>query len=115
MKDNLIEDFLKEREKLNKIVFDYADINIKRFFAIDEKTYINGALPAKTKELIGLVASLVLRCDDCVNYHLIQCKEHEITDNELTEALSVGLLIGGSITIPHLRRAFKNWGDLKKK
>ena len=69
---------------------------------------------AKTKELLGLVSSLVLRCDDCVNYHLIQCHDKGITDQELEEALAIGLVVGGSITIPHLRRALQSWDELKQ-
>jgi len=115
MENKTLLNFIKERQELNKLVMEYADINIKRIFAVDAKTYIDGALPARMKELIGLVASFVLRCDDCVKYHLIQCRKHNITDEELTEALSIGLLIGGSITIPHLRRAFKDWNSLKKR
>ena len=73
----------------------------------------DGALPAKTKELLGLVASLVLRCDDCVLYHLIRCAELGFTDEEIEEAMNVGLVVGGSITIPHLRRAFRAWDEMK--
>jgi len=108
-----IHQFSRQRSELNEIVMKYADTGVKRFFNLDSKCYEEGALPAKTKELLGLVASLALRCDDCVSYHLIQCKDAGVTDEELTEALGIGLLVGGSITIPHLRRAFKAWDELK--
>ncbi|MBL9031667.1 MAG: carboxymuconolactone decarboxylase family protein [Phycisphaerae bacterium] len=77
----------------------------KRFFALDGKTYEDGALPARTKELLGLVASMVLRCDDCVAYHIDQCVSAGVSDQELWEAFDVALIVGGSIVIPHLRRA----------
>ena len=100
------EEFEREREHLNALVLGEANLPIKRFFALDSQVYEDGALPRKTKELLGLVASLVLRCDDCVSYHLIQAKEQGATKEEVVEALAVGLVVGGSIVIPHLRRAF---------
>ena len=78
---------------------------IKRFFGVDTLTYEAGKLDVRTKEMLGLVASLVLRCDDCVSYHIIQCKEAGVSDEEMLEIFSVGLTVGGSIVIPHLRRA----------
>ena len=107
------EDFDERRKEQNELVIRYADINIKRFYNIDESVYKDGALPAKTKELLGLVASLVLRCDDCVTYHLHQCRQAGVTDEELTETLGVGLIVGGSIVIPHLRRAYVAWDEMK--
>jgi len=104
--------FQKERERLNEIVMKYAGPGIKRFYSLDHQAFLAGALPPKTKELVGLVASLVLRCDDCVNYHLEQCRDQGVTDAELTDALNIGLVIGGSITIPHLRRAFEFWNKI---
>lgn len=80
-------------------------LNTRRFFQLDTATYKDGALPVKTKELLGLVASMVLRCDDCVSYHIVQCIEAGCTDQELWEAFDVALIVGGSIVIPHLRRA----------
>jgi AhpD family alkylhydroperoxidase len=77
----------------------------KRFFALDDQTYRDGALPKKTKELLGLVASMVLRCDDCIAYHIDQCLKAGCTDEELWETFDVALIVGGSIVIPHLRRA----------
>ena len=76
----------------------------RRFFALDGKTYEDGALPGKTKELLGLVASMVLRCDDCIAYHIDQCVNAGVSDEELWEAFDVALIVGGSIVIPHLRR-----------
>lgn len=91
----------------------HAGRGIKRFYSIDAQVYENGALPAKTKELLGLVASAVLRCDDCINYHLINCRGQGVTTQELDEALAIAMTVGGSITIPHIRRAFEAWDELK--
>lgn len=113
MSPTRIERFRKEREALNEIVFRYAGKNIKRFFNIDTHAYEDGALPKKTKEMLGLVASLVLRCDDCILYHLMRCAEEGISDGELEEVLNIGLVVGGSITIPHMRRALLAWDELK--
>lgn len=114
-KARTVEKFKREREALNKIVLDHASIHTKRFFNLDTQVYQDGNLPRKMKELLGLVASLVLRCDDCVLYHLIQCYEQGVEDKELEEALSIGLVVGGSITVPHLRRAFRSWEEIKDK
>jgi AhpD family alkylhydroperoxidase len=108
-----IEEFEEERERLNQIVMRYAGLNMKRFLSLDSQVYREGALPASTKELLGLVASLVLRCDDCIKYHLVRCREEGLSSEELEEALAVGLVVGGSITIPHLRRAFEAWSQLQ--
>ncbi len=113
MAEKKIEKFKKERERLNQIVMKYSGTNIKRFYSIDSQTYKDGALSAKTKELLGLVASLVLRCDDCVKYHIIRCHEEGVKDDEFEETMAIGLVVGGSITIPHLRRAFEAWDELK--
>jgi AhpD family alkylhydroperoxidase len=113
MGEKKIERFQKERERLNEIVMKYGGTNIKRFFSIDSQAYREGALPVKTKELLGLVSSLALRCDDCVKYHIIRCHQEGLKDDELDEALAVALVVGGSITIPHLRRAFEAWDELK--
>ncbi|MBC7252143.1 MAG: carboxymuconolactone decarboxylase family protein [Anaerolineae bacterium] len=110
----MIEKFKEERERLNRIVMQYGDLEIKRFYSLDSQVYREGALPRKTKELLGLVASLVLRCDDCIKYHIIRCHEEGVTSAELEEALAIGLVVGGSITIPHLRRAFEAWDELQK-
>jgi AhpD family alkylhydroperoxidase len=93
---------------------DHSDTVTKRFFALDTQTYQAGALNAKQKELMGLVSSVVLRCDDCILYHLIRSKEEGVTDSELIETADIALIVGGSITIPHLRRMFDKWTELKK-
>lgn len=108
------EDFETERERLNELVMNYAGQGIKRFYGLDSQVYREGALPARTKEMLGLVASLVLRCDDCIRYHIIRCREEGVSDGEIEEALAIGLVVGGSITIPHLRRAFEAWDGLKE-
>jgi AhpD family alkylhydroperoxidase len=109
-----IDSFNSERERLNELVMKYAGLPMKRFYSLDAQVYDDGALPKKTKELLGLVASMVLRCDDCVTYHLNQCREVGVADDELIEALTVGLVVGGSITIPHLRRAIDTWDKMKE-
>jgi AhpD family alkylhydroperoxidase len=113
MAGETMREFQEERERLNEIVKRYAGLNMKRFYSLDSQVYREGALPARTKELLGLVASFVLRCDDCIKYHLVRCQEEGVTGKELEEALAVGLVVGGSITIPHLRRAFEAWADLQ--
>ena len=104
--------FAKERARLQELMLGYASRDMKRFLAIDHQAYLDGELPQKTKELLGLTASLVLRCDDCVSYHILQCKSQGVTTGELVEALTVGLVVGGSITIPHIRRALDLWDGL---
>lgn len=104
MSDRLGE-FRNFRERMNERILEQGNLEIRRFFALDSRVYEEGALPVKTKELLGLAASLVLRCDDCVSYHVIGCREAGATDEEIFETLSIGLVVGGSITIPHLRRA----------
>ncbi len=110
-----VDEFKKEREHLNEIVMKYAKKHIKRFYNLDTNVYLDGALPRKIKELLGLVSSLVLRCDDCIEYHLITSHENGVTSAEIEEALSIGLIVGGSIVIPHLRRAFEIWDELEEK
>jgi AhpD family alkylhydroperoxidase len=100
-----LEEFRKFREKMNERILGSDNLEIKRFFALDTRAYEAGALPVKTKELMGLVASLVLRCDDCVTYHIVRCREEGVTRPEFLEAFNVALVVGGSITIPHMRRA----------
>ncbi|MDZ7337480.1 MAG: carboxymuconolactone decarboxylase family protein [candidate division KSB1 bacterium] len=112
MGEDRIGQFKRERDHLNRIVMKYAGLATKRFYSLDAQVYRPGVLPARTKELLGLVASLVLRCDDCVTYHLIRCHEEKVTSEEVEEALAIGLVVGGSITIPHLRRAFRTWDEL---
>src|SRR5512143_2910354 len=106
-------EFHDERKRLNDIVMKYGGQGIKRFYSLDGQVYREGALPVKTKELMGLVASLALRCDDCIKYHVARCHETGVSDSELEESLAIALVVGGSITIPHLRRAFDAWDELK--
>jgi AhpD family alkylhydroperoxidase len=113
MPESKVDEFQAERARLNDLVMGYADLSTKRFFSLDSQVYRAGALPAKTKELLGLVGSLVLRCDDCISYHVIRCHEEGVSDAEMVEALSIGLVVGGSITIPHLRRAYETWDELR--
>lgn len=103
--ENKLEAFRKERAELNEKTMELGHLGIKRFFNMDTNTYRDGALDSKTKELLGLVASMVLRCDDCINYHLEQCAKTGSTKDEIVDAMNVALIVGGSIVIPHLRRA----------
>lgn len=114
MSSKKVEEFNTERSRLNDLVLKYSDKEIKRFFSLDTQIYRDDALTASTKEMLGLVASLVLRCDDCIKYHLIKCLENKISTEEIEEVFSVGLIVGGSITIPHIRRAFEFWEELLK-
>lgn len=98
-------DFNAYRKKMNERILAEPNQAVRRFFALDTQTYQAGALDVKTKELLGLVASLVLRCDDCISYHVAQCKAAGVERDEFFETFSVGLVVGGSIVIPHLRRA----------
>ena len=100
-----VDDFTKFRKRMNERILSHDNQVVRRFFALDTQTYQPGALDVKTKEMLGLVASLVLRCDDCVSYHVAQCREAGVTEDEFFEVFSVGLVVGGSIVIPHLRRA----------
>lgn len=109
-----LEEFRQFRERMNAEILGENNLVINRFFALDTRTYEAGALDVKTKELLGLVASLVLRCDDCVTYHLTRCAEEKVSRAELFETLSIGLVVGGSIVIPHLRRAVDGWSELEK-
>jgi len=108
------EDFEDRRDELNELVLEKGNLEIKRFFNLDNQVYEDGSLPRKTKELLGLVASLVMRCDDCIEYHLRRCSEEDVSDEELIETLSIGLVVGGSVTIPHLRETFETWYDMKE-
>lgn len=105
MSGDRVREFTEFRQRMNRRILDEPNQVVRRFFALDTQTYQAGALDVKTKELCGLVASLVLRCDDCISYHVAQCSEAGVTREELFEAFSVGLVVGGSIVIPHLRRA----------
>jgi AhpD family alkylhydroperoxidase len=109
-----LEEFRRFREAMNERILDADHREIKRFFALDTRAYEDGALDAKTKELLGLVASLVLRCDDCITYHMVRCKEEGVTEPEFLDAMNVGLIVGGSIVIPHLRRAVATMDELSE-
>lgn len=100
-----LDEFRRYRERMNARILSAGNLGIKRFFALDSRAYDKGALDVKTKELLGLVASTVLRCNDCITYHIIRCVQEGISDREFLEALNVALVVGGSITIPHIRRA----------
>jgi len=99
-----IKDFTDFRRRMNERILSEDNQVVRRFFALDTQTYKDGALPARTKEMLGLVSSLVLRYDDCVTYHVVRCREEGVTDEEMLEVFAVGLVVGGSIVIPHLRR-----------
>jgi AhpD family alkylhydroperoxidase len=101
------------RAEMNEKILGAGHLGIKRFFSLDTACYQDGALNARTKELLGLVASCVLRCDDCIDYHLIQCVKMGFSDEELAEALNVALVVGGSIFIPHMRHAFGTIEELR--
>ena len=102
---NSLEEFRKYREKMNRKILASGNLQIQRFFNLDTRAYQEGALSSKVKELLGLTASLVLRCDDCITYHVLRCVEEGVSDAEFFEAFNISLVAGGSITIPHLRRA----------
>ncbi len=108
-----LEEFREFREKLNERILESGHREIKRFFALDARAYDDGALPTKTKELLGLTASMVLRCDDCITYHVVRCKEEGVTRAEFLDAFNVALVVGGSIVIPHLRRAVDRLDELE--
>lgn len=104
---NRLETFRKYRARMNQKILDDGSRLTKRFFALDSRVYDEGALSAKTKEMLGLVASTVLRCDDCISYHIARCAELGVTDEEFDELFNVTLIVGGSIVIPHFRRAIE--------
>jgi AhpD family alkylhydroperoxidase len=99
-----VKEFTEFRQRMNERILGQDNQVVRRFFALDTQTYKAGKLDLKTKELLGLVASMVLRCDDCISYHIAQCKEAGVDRDEFFEAFSVALVVGGSIVIPHLRR-----------
>jgi AhpD family alkylhydroperoxidase len=105
-------EFRAFRERMNAELLGENNLVVNRFFALDGRAYEGGALDVKTKELLGLVASLVLRCDDCITYHVIRAREEGVTRAEFFDLLGVGLVVGGSITIPHVRRALARWDEL---
>jgi len=101
------------RSTMNEKLLRKGNLQLKRFFNLDSQVYSDGALSSRTKELLGLVASAVLRCDDCITYHLIRCAEAGVTDEEFFETFNVILIVGGSITIPHLRRAVETLEEIR--
>jgi AhpD family alkylhydroperoxidase len=111
---NSLEEFKRYREMMNHKILASGNLQIQRFFNLDTRAYQEGALSSKVKELLGLVASLVLRCDDCITYHVVRCVEEGVSDAEFFEAFNVGLVVGGSITIPHLRRAVQRLEECRK-
>ena len=113
MAHNIVEEFNAYRSKMNEKLLEDNNKILKRIFNLDTNAFTEGALPKKTKELLGLGNSLVLRCDDCVRYHLETCYNLGISKEEVVEALSISLLVGGTIVIPHLRRAYEYWEALQ--
>lgn len=109
---SLVKQFNDYRNKMNQKILDSDSLIIKRIFNLDTNAYASGALDVKSKELIGLTCSLVLRCDDCVKYHLEKCKELGFSTAEVNEAMGVATLVGGTIVVPHLRRAYEYWEEL---
>ena len=107
-----LEEFREFREKMNARILASGHRDIRRFFALDTRAYEDGALPGKTKELLGLTASMVLRCDDCITYHVLRAAEEGATRAMLVESLDIALLVGGSIVIPHARRAYERMDEL---
>ena len=111
---NSLERFREARKEGNKKVLDTDHLGVKRFFNLDTNAYKDAALPGKTKELLGLVASAVMRCNDCIDYHLEQCAEAGYTKEEIIDAMNVALVVGGSIVIPHLRHAVNTLDQLEQ-
>jgi AhpD family alkylhydroperoxidase len=111
---NALREFREFRERMNERILDENNLVINRFFALDGRAYETGALDVRTKELLGLVASMVLRCDDCITYHLVRCREEGVTRDQVFESMSIALIVGGSIVIPHLRRAVDRWDELSR-
>ncbi|MBI5838116.1 MAG: carboxymuconolactone decarboxylase family protein [Candidatus Eisenbacteria bacterium] len=109
-----LEEYRRAREAANTRIHASDHLGIKRFLALDTQAYADGALSGKTKEMLGLVASAVLRCNDCIDYHLVQCVRAGFTDAELHDGLNVALVVGGSIVIPHLRHAFDTLAALRE-
>ncbi len=109
-----IKEFNDYRSRMNDLLMSKDNLVLKRLFNLDTNTYAAGALNVKTKEMLGLVASMVLRCDDCIKYHLGKCKEEGCTTEEVYEIFAVANIVGGTIVIPHTRRAAEYWEELNK-
>jgi len=112
MMSKIVDDYNTYRQKMNDKILAADNLVMKRFYNLDTNTYQDGALTSKTKEMLGFVASMVLRCDDCVKYHLQRCHEQGMTNEELFEIFAVANIVGGSIVIPHTRRALEFWEEL---
>ncbi|WP_335964454.1 carboxymuconolactone decarboxylase family protein [Galbibacter sp. PAP.153] len=112
---NIVDEFNVYRSKMNDRILEDNNKLIKRIFNLDTNAYMSGALDVKTKELLGLVASAVLRCDDCIKYHLETSHKEGLTKEEVVEALGIATLVGGTIVIPHLRKAYEFWDALENK
>src|SRR5436309_11162454 len=113
--NTLVKDFNEYRAKMNEKILAQNNKVINRLYNLDTNTYMEGALPVKTKEMLGLVASMVLRCDDCIKYHLGKCHEAGVNHDEMNEIFMIANLVGGSIVIPHYRRAVEYWDELNEK
>src|SRR4026209_2927183 len=109
---SLVKEFNDYRTRMNEVILSKNNLVMKRLWNLDTNTYEEGVLETKTKEMLGLVASMVLRCDDCIKYHLGECKEVGVTTDELYEVFSVANIVGGTIVIPHFRRAVEYWEAL---
>jgi len=109
---NSIEQFNSYRSKMNDVILAKDNLVLKRFWSLDNQAYADGAMSTKTKEFLGLVASMVLRCDDCIKYHLGKCYELKCSTEEVYEVFAIANLVGGSIVIPHTRRAAEYWEEL---
>lgn len=109
-----VQEFTEYRQRMNERILAGDNKAVKRFFGVDTLTYQEGALNVKTKEMLGLVASMVLRCDDCISYHIGKCKEAGVTRAEMFDIFSVGLVVGGSIVIPHMRRAVEFLDEIEQ-
>jgi len=112
--DNIVEEFNAYRSQMNEKILSVDNLVLKRIFNLDANCYAEGALDVKTKEMIGLACSMVLRCDDCIKYHLGKCKEVGLTKEQVFEVFAIANLIGGTIVIPHLRRAVEFWEALSE-
>ena len=110
----LVKDFNDYRTKMNEVILSKDNLVIKRLWNLDTNTYAEGKLGVRTKEMLGLVASMVLRCDDCIKYHLGKCHENGVTTGELYEIFAVANIVGGTIVVPHTRRAAEYWEELAK-
>ena len=113
--DKAVKEFNDYRSRMNERIMDADNLVLKRLFNLDTNTYQEGALNVKTKEMLGLVASMVLRCDDCIKYHVQKCFENGVSKEEIFEVFAIANIVGGTIVIPHLRRAVEFWEQLETK